>query len=145
MKLLFVTSLLSLGHVAFGALKTKPPLLGLCEYDCDVDADCKPGLWCADTHKPELKAAGFDERKANCGKIGAWNLEVCFDPAILKPSGGGGGGTCIITKTSVVFNIADDTFISNRFSYLIILSSQKIRISEHTMVLNTITTVNAIS
>ena len=102
MKLLFVTSLLSLGHVAFGALKTKPPLLGLCEYDCDVDADCKPGLWCADTHKPELKAAGFDERKANCGKIGAWNLEVCFDPAILKPSGGGGGGTCIITKTSFV-------------------------------------------
>jgi hypothetical protein len=101
MKLLFATSLLSLGHVAFGALKkptTPPPLLGLCEYDCDVDADCKPGLLCADAHKPELKAAGFDERKANCGNVGAWNLEVCFDPAILKPSGGGGGGTCIITK-----------------------------------------------
>ena len=94
MKLLFATSLLSLSHVAFGALKkkVKPPLLGLCEFDCDVDADCKPGLLCADAHKPELKAKGFDERKANCGKVGAWNLEVCFDPAILKPSGGGGGG-----------------------------------------------------
>jgi hypothetical protein len=87
MKLLFATSLLSLSPVAFGTF------LGLCEFDCDKDTDCKPGLLCADEHKAELKAKGFDERKANCGKVGAWNLEVCFDPKILKPSGGGGGGT----------------------------------------------------
>ena len=75
----------------------KPPkkkLLKLCQVDCDVDNDCAPGLWCADAHKAELKAKGFDERKANCGK---WSKkekfnEVCFDPKILKPSGGGGGG-----------------------------------------------------
>jgi hypothetical protein len=87
MKLIFATSLLSLGRITAGTLLDK------CEFDCDLDKDCKQGLWCADEHKAELKAKGFDERKANCGNVGAWNLEVCFDPAILQPSAGGGGGT----------------------------------------------------
>ena len=71
----------------------KKKKLGLCKVDCDKDSDCKTGLWCADQHKKELKAKGFDVRKANCGKVGKWNFEVCFDPKILKPHGGGGGGT----------------------------------------------------
>jgi hypothetical protein len=68
-------------------------LLGNCEWDCDKDSDCQPGLLCADAHKEALKERGFDERKAGCtGDLGAWNEEVCFDPSILQTSGGGGGG-----------------------------------------------------
>ena len=67
--------------------------LGKCQWDCDKDSDCQAGLICADGHKSELKQRGFDERKADCkGNLGAWNEEVCFDPEILKNSGGGGGG-----------------------------------------------------
>jgi hypothetical protein len=65
---------------------------GLCEVDCHVDSDCIEGLLCADAHKSELKAAGYDERKANCGPVGPWDDEVCFDPALLNKSGGGFGG-----------------------------------------------------
>jgi hypothetical protein len=57
--------------------------LGRCEWDCDKDSDCKGNLLCADAHKAELKQKGFDERKADCGNVGAWNEEVCFDPKIL--------------------------------------------------------------
>jgi von Willebrand factor type D domain len=68
------------------------PPKGLCETDCDLDIDCAPGLWCADQHHVALKAAGYDDRRANCDvpKL-KWNFEVCFDPAILKKNGGGGG------------------------------------------------------
>ena len=59
--------------------------LGVCEFDCDLDSDCESWLLCADEHKGELKAAGWDERKANCvGNVGAGNEEVCFDPSILE-------------------------------------------------------------
>lgn len=71
-----------------------PRELQLCEADCDFDIDCRPGLWCADQHAGELKAAGFDGRKANCGNVGQWNFEVCFDPKILGKHGGAGGGKC---------------------------------------------------
>jgi hypothetical protein len=64
--------------------------LGLCQFDCDDDSDCVPGLWCADDHKLALALAGFDSRKANCGKVGRWKEEVCFNPKILGGSGGGG-------------------------------------------------------
>jgi von Willebrand factor type D domain len=68
------------------------PPKGLCETDCDLDIDCDPGLWCADQHHVALKAAGYDDRRANCDVPRLkWNFEVCFDPAILKKNGGGGG------------------------------------------------------
>jgi hypothetical protein len=57
--------------------------LGVCEFDCDLDSDCKSGLWCADAHKAELAAAGLNQRKANCGNVGGKFDEVCFDPNIL--------------------------------------------------------------
>lgn len=58
--------------------------LGLCDYDCDQDSDCGPGLLCADSHKAELQAKGYDQRKADCGNVGSWNDEVCFDADLLK-------------------------------------------------------------
>ena len=70
--------------------------LGLFQTDCDKDYECSQGLWCADQHKNQLKNAGFDERKANCGPVGDWNYEVCFDPRILGMKGGAGGGTFIL-------------------------------------------------
>lgn len=85
---------LKIGKVT-GPIVTKPaagPPKGLCQADCDLDIDCAPGLWCADQHHVELRAAGFDDRKANCNVPNLqWNFEVCFAPAILKKSGGGGG------------------------------------------------------
>ena len=77
-----------------GTVSGKKVLKGLCETDCDYDKDCAPGLWCADEHKAELKKAGFDGRKANCGPgpKSKKTDEVCFDPKILKKSSGGGGG-----------------------------------------------------
>ena len=72
---------------------TSAATYGLCEGDCDKDRDCTngPKLLCADEHKDALKAAGYDERKANCkdSKL-AWNYEVCFDRDLIV--GGGGGG-----------------------------------------------------
>jgi len=53
-----------------------------CESDCDLDSDCASQLLCADAHKPELKAAGYDVRKAYCGPSGD-TLEVCYDPTKL--------------------------------------------------------------
>jgi hypothetical protein len=95
MKFVAIVSFLSIYEASAG--KRRPPapmpILGECQFDCDTDADCQPGLWCADLRKVELAAAGFDARKANCGNVGAWNEEVCFNPAILKQTGGGGGGT----------------------------------------------------
>jgi hypothetical protein len=94
MKLVLLLSTISAWQAS--ALLSKPtapmPILGECQFDCDTDADCQPGLWCADPRKVELAAAGFDARKANCGSVGAWNEEVCFNPAILIKTGGGGGG-----------------------------------------------------
>ena len=77
--------------------------LGLCQVDCDKDIQCKGNLLCADAHKKELKAAGFDKRKANCGpgKPSQKNLEVCFDPKILKKKGYGGGGMYLSVMTTI--------------------------------------------
>ena len=76
--------------------------LGLCDYDCDTDADCATGLLCADAHKTELAALSKDVRKVNCGNVGAWNEEVCFPASVLitKPPNGNGGGGTSIHKTS---------------------------------------------
>jgi hypothetical protein len=92
-----MSKLLTLSFVAVLAGNSWQAALGkgLCEIDCHVDADCIEGLLCADAHKSELKAAGYDERKANCGPGGPndpWDDEVCFDPALLNKSGGGFGG-----------------------------------------------------
>jgi len=54
-----------------------------CDFDCDKDTDCKGDLLCADQHKKALKRKGFDPRKADCGDVGEWNEEVCFDPSLI--------------------------------------------------------------
>lgn len=85
MKTVFITAAMTASAVT---------AIGNCEGDCAVDSDCNEGLWCADAHKAELKARGFDGRKANCG-LGEREdkyKELCFDPKILKKSGGAGGG-----------------------------------------------------
>lgn len=51
--------------------------------DCDKDSECMAGLLCADAHKPELTALGYDPRKVYCGNIGRWNWELCYDPKKL--------------------------------------------------------------
>lgn len=57
----------------------------------------------ADAHKDELRRAGFDERKANCGQdTGGSNLEVCFDPAILQRNSSGFGGTSHVKRGFLV-------------------------------------------
>ena len=58
--------------------------LGLCEWDCDKDSDCRGDLICADEHKRELEDLGLDKRKANCGDEVPRGLEVCFDPELLS-------------------------------------------------------------
>jgi hypothetical protein len=84
-----------------GAPKVTSPL-GRCvmNMDCDDDDHCAGGLLCADDHKKELKAAGYNTRTADCGMETTESLfEVCFDPCILSgscPSGGGMGGKCHI-------------------------------------------------
>jgi von Willebrand factor type D domain len=70
---------------------TKP--LGRCDFtwDCDEDHQCAKGLICADRHKPQLKAAGFDTRTADCGPGALFPLyEVCFDPKLIYNGGGFG-------------------------------------------------------
>jgi len=62
----------------------KGSLLTECEYDCDKDFDCAPGLLCADKHEQELGRAGFDRNKANCNNAGGLRDEVCFDAAIIQ-------------------------------------------------------------
>ena len=57
-------------------------LLGHCQHDCDSDSDCAPGLLCADDHKDELLAAGYDERTAYCN-VSIGFSEVCFDPNMI--------------------------------------------------------------
>lgn len=65
------------------------PLRKECQFDCDFDSDCAPGLLCADAHKQELTEKGLDPRKAYCQdslpgsgfteddrRFG----EVCYDP-----------------------------------------------------------------
>ena len=61
----------------------QPLLLGECEYDCDFDTDCSPGLLCADEHKKELAAVGLKPRKAYCGNVGGKFLEVCYNPTMV--------------------------------------------------------------
>ena len=62
-------------------LRELTSLLGECEVDCDKDADCKRGLYCASDHSYDLMYAGLNKRKAYCGhKVGKWNEEVCYDP-----------------------------------------------------------------
>jgi len=58
-------------------------LLDECEFDCDYDSDCAGALLCADEHKEELQQQGCDKRKVYCGNVGAWNLEVCYNPDTL--------------------------------------------------------------
>ena len=94
MKLLFLISTVLLFAVSDATVPDGS--LGLCQVDCDTDVECQPGLWCADAHKSELRAAGLDERKVKCGNVGKWSEEVCFDPAVLRPSGGSGGGAYTI-------------------------------------------------
>jgi len=50
------------------------------------------GLLCADEYKTELAAIGLDPRKADCGNVGQWNEEVCFDESLL--GGFTGLGNC---------------------------------------------------
>lgn len=95
----FVLLALKLANTEAGLVNYEPldGSVGMCDSltDCDTDAQCKPGLICADVHKEELIKAGFDARKANCPytfTVRTQYTEVCFDGAILKPSGGGGGG-----------------------------------------------------
>ena len=66
--------------------RTTKKKLGECEMDCDKDSDCKGKLICADQYKKELRKAGYDPRKANCGKGSKKEqyYEVCFDPTILN-------------------------------------------------------------
>ena len=48
--------------------------------DCDIDLECQHGLLCADAHKTELQAAGFDSRKAYCDiTLGVRSWELCYD------------------------------------------------------------------
>jgi von Willebrand factor type D domain len=72
---------------------TKP--LGRCDFsiDCDEDHQCMKGLICADRHKKQLKAAGYDNRLADCGPSTNPSkplYEVCFDPKLIYNSGGFG-------------------------------------------------------
>jgi von Willebrand factor type D domain len=61
------------------------------DWDCDEDHQCAKGLICADRHKPQLKAAGYDTRTADCGPGAKFPLyEVCFDPKLIYKSGGFG-------------------------------------------------------
>lgn len=53
--------------------------------DCDSHNDCLPGLVCADKNKQFLKDSGYDERKAYCGNIGAWNWELCYNASKIIP------------------------------------------------------------
>jgi hypothetical protein len=98
MKIAVVTLLAFVGSVASEGTRTPGVLLGKCDMmqDCDDDDHCAGGLWCADDHKAELKAAGFNTRLADCGgQTVDPNWEVCFDPCILPgkcPNGGGMGG-----------------------------------------------------
>lgn len=62
-----------------------------CDWDCDFDSQCTPGLLCADEHTAELVAKGFDPRTANCDVDIASFFEVCFDSSILNTGGAGGG------------------------------------------------------
>ena len=81
------------------AIKPRPSkegIKGLCEADCDLDADCLPGLWCADQHTGELMDAGLDTQVVNCKGDFPGGIDVCFDPAVLKKNGGGGGGMYIL-------------------------------------------------
>lgn len=57
--------------------------LSECDYDCDFDYDCGPGLWCSDEHKQELEDFGYDGTKANCGNVGDDGDEVCFSPNLF--------------------------------------------------------------
>jgi hypothetical protein len=67
--------------------------VGKCDFnwDCDEDHQCAKGLICADRHKPQLKAAGYSTRTADCGANPTYPLyEVCFDPTLIYKSGGFG-------------------------------------------------------
>jgi von Willebrand factor type D domain len=69
--------------------------VGKCDFtwDCDEDHQCMKGLICADRHKPQLKAAGYDTRTANCGPTtnpAKPLYEVCFEPSLIYKSGGFG-------------------------------------------------------
>jgi hypothetical protein len=58
-------------------------LIGECQIDCEVDADCVVGLKCADDHSAELRNNGYDPKKAYCdpATTGYAKADVCYDPA----------------------------------------------------------------
>lgn len=70
---------------------TPAPTIGLrgeCEFDCNIDADCEPGLECAEQHKNFLSDNGLHRRFAYCdpSSVPALN-EVCYDPTkVYAPS-----------------------------------------------------------
>ena len=65
----------------FTACTTNSKCLECEARDCDTDRQCQNGLLCADAHKTELRAAGFDPRKAYCNiTLGLRNWELCYDP-----------------------------------------------------------------
>lgn len=70
-------------NIAFGSIPSGG--LAECEYDCDFDSDCAQGLVCADKHKSELAALGYDERRAYCNVPNSGTSEVCYDPRKLTP------------------------------------------------------------
>lgn len=82
--------------------KNNPNRINACSTttSCSKDVQCKSGLFCAGQHKVQLKAAGYDERKANCPIVGKTKvkLNVCFNPKILNLHGGGGGGKFVEQK-----------------------------------------------
>lgn len=71
-----------------GSPRRRRLLLNECEFDCDSDSDCLPGLLCADDHKIELLALGLDPRKADCGNAGDSNDEVCFKEELIESFAG---------------------------------------------------------
>jgi hypothetical protein len=90
---LTLLTIVSLSAADFGVDRPTGPV-GLCDFtiDCDEDRQCGPGLLCADRHKQQLKAAGYDTRTANCGPgatMSTW--EVCFPSDLLYSAGGSGG------------------------------------------------------
>jgi von Willebrand factor type D domain len=67
--------------------------VGECDFtqDCDEDHQCAAGLICADRHKKQLKAAGYDTRTANCGTNTVNPIwELCFNPSLIYNGGGFG-------------------------------------------------------
>jgi von Willebrand factor type D domain len=66
--LVVVSTLSSCVYGDFGVPRPTSPV-DSCDFmqDCDEDEQCAGELICADRHKVQLKAAGYDTRTADCG------------------------------------------------------------------------------